>query len=75
MVAITYDDNGFNCNSEKGLKKVFMFEHIQMRHLWMLRPLRDREETKSEDRILEKIHRLRKEQDNFEKCLVRQKNQ
>ena len=52
-----------------------MFESIQMRHLWTLRPLKDREETKSEDRILEKIHILRKEQDSLEKCLVRQKNQ
>jgi len=52
-----------------------MFEHIQMRHLWTLRPLREREEIKSEDSILEKIHTLRKEQDSLEKCLVRQKNQ
>ena len=52
-----------------------MFEHIQMRHLWILRSLREREETKNEDRTLEKIYTLREEEDSLEKCSVRQKNQ
>lgn len=52
-----------------------MFEHIQMRHVWILRSLREREEAKSEDRILENIFTHREEEDSFEKCSVRQKNQ